>query len=362
MNSAVEQVFKNITVKSQSIKNVAQISDCYQAVFSNSKANNFFLSLQWMQMWIEKAECKPNLLEFYASDELVGFAFIGKQTSHWGDTYYLNQTGKHDDDQIWIEYNDVICQHHHKECRQALLSHITKQSGFYQFVVTNAIDQDWQHKHTRLWSSEATEGFSCSLDNEFYQRVFSKNTKSQIKRAQKFIEQHLGAVDMCVVSREHMEQAVTEMASLHIKQWGSHDYGSGFNNKRFTDFHRELLLDESSNNCVLIKVTAGETTLGYLYFFLQDQTAYFYLSAINYCLDDNRYKPGMLMHKLGMQYMLEQNMIRYDFLAGMARYKQSLSDTSYCFYNIKLVSSKWYHWPLRAMVWLKRKLQTVSKG
>jgi CelD/BcsL family acetyltransferase involved in cellulose biosynthesis len=162
-----------------------------------------------------------------------------------------------------------------------------------------------------------------------------------------------------------IEPALADMGSLHIEQWQKHDYGSGFTNPQFVDFHRTFMLDglpdskqDSANhrevNVHVAKFTAGEIRLGYLYFFTHAQQVYFYLSAINYHSQDNKYKPGLLMHKLAMTHFAEQGYTHYDFLAGDSRYKTSLSNEKYLLHNLQLYVNRWYYSPIKLCVNIKR--------
>jgi CelD/BcsL family acetyltransferase involved in cellulose biosynthesis len=150
------------------------------------------------------------------------------------------------------------------------------------------------------------------------------------------------------------------MAKLHIKQWGGHSFGSGFSNKRFVDFHRNIMTQGIGQTAHVAKYTAGDQLLGYLYYFTFGTTVYFYLSAINYANHNNKYKPGLVMHKLAMEDFMHQGFSSYDFLAGKARYKTSLSNQEYLLYNVKIYSNKWYYAPIMVAVRVKRYLMAKA--
>jgi CelD/BcsL family acetyltransferase involved in cellulose biosynthesis len=342
----------------------------YTCVFQNKALENIFLGYEWISTWLKCALITPELITFTlpCGNQPIGFAFIGCIESSLGKTFLLNQTGNQQDDQIWIEYNDVICASHHQACRDALLSYLANKHKAFKFIGINNIEP-WDHKQWREWSLEPSNGYSAASRQASATESegslvahFSKNTKSQISRSKRFIAQHYGELTLRWLSPEQIEAALKEMGSLHIKQWGKHDFGSGFSNTRFVDFHRQLMqkgMQENDANTRaarvhLAKFTAGELTIGYLYFFTLKNKVYFYLSAINYASQDNKYKPGLLMHKLAMQHFDGLGYSSYDFLAGDARYKTSLSNEKYLLHSMQLYVNKWYYLPLKLAVNIKR--------
>ena len=102
-------------------------------------------------------------------------------------------------------------------------------------------------------------------------------------------------------------------------------YSSGFDNPSFVEFHRRLIeLAFPTGGIQYLRLTAGETVLAYLYNFVSDGHVQFYLSGIDYGIDPST-KPGMLAHWLAIEHNLAAGRRIYDFLAGDARYKRSLS-------------------------------------
>jgi hypothetical protein len=369
----MDGVPNNINITSSLDYSLESVENLYACVFKNKALDNIFLSHMWISTWLKCASLKPELITFSHSgnEEIVGFAFIGCVKSFLGSTYMLNQTGNHQDDQIWIEYNDVICSSNHQACRNALLTFLAQQPRAYKFTGINNI-QPWSHKDWQEWSSEKINGYVSvfssliASDKEpsssktiksnaaSLTAHFSKNTKSQISRSQRFITQSLGEVQVDWLDNTQIEPAIAEMGQLHIEQWGEHSFGSGFSNPRFVEFHRLFMQQGLGDWVHLAKFSAGKQTLGYLYFFSQNKIVYFYLSAINYAVKDNKYKPGLLMHKLAMLHFESLSYTHYDFLAGDARYKTSLSNQKYLLHSMQLFVNKWYYRPIKICVNIKR--------
>ncbi len=339
----------------------ADIQQLYADTFPTPALDNFFLSEHWIRNWLACAKLTPKLLTFRYNNDIVGFVFIGKRSSILGDHYYLNQTGNEKDDQIWIEYNDVICASHHQECRLALLEYIASQPRSYQFIGINQTTDNWLSPKWLEWSTQTMHSYKTNIDSTTpIGSHFSKNTKSQISRSVRFIEQEYGEISYAWITHSEIEGTLEQMAKLHIKQWGGHSFGSGFSNKRFVDFHRNIMTQGIGQTAHVAKYTAGDQLLGYLYYFTFGTTVYFYLSAINYANHNNKYKPGLVMHKLAMEDFMHQGFSSYDFLAGKARYKTSLSNQEYLLYNVKIYSNKWYYAPIMVAVRVKRYLMAKA--
>jgi hypothetical protein len=65
-------------------------------------------------------------------------------------------------------------------------------------------------------------------------------------------------------------------------------------------------------------------TFAYLYNFVSGDRVHFYLSGVNYGVS-HAIRPGMLAHWMAIEKNLSEGKSLYDFLAGDARYKRSLS-------------------------------------
>lgn len=347
-----------ITIKVLSEYTLKEVDNLYDEVFAKRLSINFFLSREWMLPWLSELQNKPLLWIFSFDNKPVGFAFIGQTSTILGKTFFLNQSGVKDEDQIWIEYNDVICDRFHQECRLALLDALGNIAGSYRFKGTNLSSLDWEQKRWSMWSQQKNKSYKTLFTSEPPYFSLSKNTKSQINRARNYIIKQYGEIYIDEVMHDSLSDSLHEMAQLHIKQWDDHEYGSGFSNTLFYQFHRNINSENIGTKTRILKFIAGEQLLGYLYYFIEKRenftVAYFYLSAIHYADDNNKFKPGMVMHKMAMEYLAQQGVQQYDFLAGEARYKSSLSNTAYSLYDVHLYRNTLLYSALNMLAKCKR--------
>jgi CelD/BcsL family acetyltransferase involved in cellulose biosynthesis len=121
---------------------------------------------------------------------------------------------------------------------------------------------------------------------------------------------------------------IGEMITLHQRTWNARGEPGAFTSARKVAFHQALIRRAFPRGAIqLLRVSAGQETIGILYNFLQNGKVYFYQSGLNYG-EAKHLKPGLVAHASAIRYCLEQGLNEYDFLAGDARYKRSLAKDS----------------------------------
>jgi len=303
---------------------------------------SIFLSQVWLLTWLKSLSEKPLLIVCKRDSKVLGLAFWGCQ-KHWlGDKYFLNQTGAHDDDQVWIEHNDIICcTEYRDDVLAAMLEKLSELTNVGKITVQTTRSEQWQHSHYLPADIEQETNFCADLNiSGNYIDSLSKNTRASIKRSNKLIEEKFGPIDVTIAQPSEHQDLFKKIAKIHIVKWGESDYGSGFTNPKFVEFHEQLLginnqgNQEYAGKAKLLTVTAGDFTLGYLYVLISEHQILFYLSAINYADLGNKYKPGLSMHFYAIEHFKKLGYDRYDFLAGPARYKEQMSNSSYLVYHV----------------------------
>ncbi len=100
------------TTSIESIKN-------HWKILENNNTVPFFLTWNWISTWIKTYS--PKLITVSASFNnhivAIGLFTESKEVRHniiWSNQLRLHQTGNQAMDQIWIEYNDFICEKEHQ--------------------------------------------------------------------------------------------------------------------------------------------------------------------------------------------------------------------------------------------------------
>ena len=73
----------------------------------------------------------------------------------------------------------------------------------------------------------------------------------------------------------------------------------------------------------VLRLSAGERPFAWLYNFLEDRRALYYLGGFDY-EEDNRLKPGLTAHALTVMRHVSAGRDAYDFMGGDNRYKANL--------------------------------------
>ncbi len=362
----------DIMVQRQAL-NLPEIAQIWQEL--EHKSTSFFLSWSWMGTWLMTLSQPIHAFVFYRTDNVhqpIGICVAGEVAmSGFGvgcKQLYLNQSGKQPLDQAWIEYNDILAAEQDiQACRNAWILYCFNHETIDCVIINTSptASQHWSNNGLFKIDQEIVQGFAKHLIPEFVDlhtllSSFSKNRRAQIKRAIRYIETQYGEI----VITKHVGQEALEhiqpLGELHKSRWEDSEFGSGFDNPNFVDFHQELLLLQHPQQDIhLLEFTAGTTNLGYLYNFKHNGKVYFYLSGVNYVSADNKCKVGLVMHALAMQYYSGLDCKIYDFLGGESAYKTSLSDHQYQFYSTHL-SRKSMSYQIKRSLHKMQKLLTQS--
>ncbi len=302
----------------------------------SSENVTFFTSWTWIGAWLSGLQSNAWVLDVELNNKTVALGFFVerlkgffpfRQTQLW-----LNKTGVHEQDQMWIEYNELLI---HRDCDQEITSEIWNElfkletPRFSELHVDMSKTSPPSDFYSR--NKSQTEGFIKLLQKNPTGIVadFSRNTRQQINRSKRLLGERGDLILTASKDSKTRLEILSQASIIHKEQWGDTQWGSGFENPIFCRFHEKLVEDDST---VLLKLSLGETAMAFGYYFCFKDTVYFYLSAIERD-EDNRVKVGIVFHVLAMEYFQKLGFDKYDFLGGAARYKQSLSDYSYPLYS-----------------------------
>ena len=156
----------------------------------------------------------------------------------------------------------------------------------------------------------------------------SRNSRQQLRRALRAYGPP-GSLTLDVASTP--EQALSyfdALRALHIASWNRRGKQHAFRYAFFETFHRLLIARGVAEGVVrLIRVSAANKPIGYLYHFRYGGTEYAYQSGFDD--SDPALRPGYVCHALAIEAAAQAGMHTYDFLAGANRLKQSFANENY---------------------------------
>jgi CelD/BcsL family acetyltransferase involved in cellulose biosynthesis len=115
------------------------------------------------------------------------------------------------------------------------------------------------------------------------------------------------------------------MGILHTARWNRKGMSGSFANPNWVAFHRRIIEQHFARGQVqLLRVAAGETTLGVIYSFIWRGQVYMLQTGFAAATDNNQ-RPGYIAHCMAMALNGHNGLEVYDFMCGDADYKQSLA-------------------------------------
>jgi CelD/BcsL family acetyltransferase involved in cellulose biosynthesis len=117
------------------------------------------------------------------------------------------------------------------------------------------------------------------------------------------------------------------MAQLHETHWtGESDDHGAFNDPRILRFHERLISESTDGQGPqLIRLSAGEEVIGYVYNLVWRGTVYFYQAGIDYQRFGTYGSPGLLLLVNAIEQSLSDGHARFELMAGDAAYKHTLA-------------------------------------
>lgn len=307
---------------------------------------SFFLSWHWIGSWLKclPPNIAPEVLYVRSGERVVGLAMIVAQARHIlrfvpCERLLVNQTGDRAEDVITIEYSGILAD---REISGAVIrsAHLwlMHREGANQIIHLGGIDSAMYmsasdaaraagRREHMLNQSPAPfvdlDHVRCSGDS--YQSHLSRNSRQNLRRAQRAYEKRGQLTFTVAQTRTQAGEFLAELKQLHQHYWNDRDQPGSFSSPFFETFHEELLDSGfAAGHIEVSRTTVGSDVIGYLYNFIWRGTVYAYQSGLHY-EKHNQFRPGYICHTLAIEHALAQNMTVYDFMAGQAQHKRSLS-------------------------------------
>jgi Acetyltransferase (GNAT) domain len=328
-----------------------QVTSRALRLLSERQFDSVYLSKYWFAASIEswRDQASFETIELVSKSSATVWALIGKKRE-WRHRIMpvrvlaLNQACEPTLDQPWIERNGFFGEHPQdfESHLGQLLERLLQDENWDELRLPGLTGQSarqaiYQAARIGLIARIDLEQPSFNIDlnsirekhSGDYLRALSANTRQQLRRSRRIAEQTFGPVVLEEAqSAEEALQWFGETGPLHRARWGETDspsFNSGFDNPEFVAFHRRLIEYGFAERTIqYLKCSAGGVTFAYLYNFVAGDRVHFYLSGVNYGVS-HAIRPGMLAHWMAIEKNLSSGRSLYDFLAGDARYKRSLS-------------------------------------
>jgi len=316
----------------------------------------FFLSWRWISSWLDLAPENACLYLVKATKNttVVGLGIFNEVTEKRNYIVYSKQWHLHRYhcqhlDQIWIENNGFLMNKEiAKELEPLIWSNIFYQfPNIDEFIINvekkNSNKISFNSYHTTI--TDSCCGYRAKVEplNTVLSEI-SKNTRSQIKRSIKELQRR-GTLKFEVYTEATKQINLLEKNQhWHIAKWKNTNTPSGFENPFFKKFHQQLMTNADNENTqtLVSTLTVDNEDIVTLYCLMQTDTVYFYLSCIK-PLENKKIKAGLVAHLYMIDWLSTTlpTIKYYDFLAGDAQYKRSLSSIKDLYHKRTIQKKKW---------------------
>lgn len=297
----------------------------------------FFLSWHWISCWAQTYQPIITALTARYKQQVVAIGLFTKSVDKRNaiirsKQLRLHQIGDVLKDQIWIEYNDFICEEKHRDAAvNACLQTLLKAEFIWDEIVlsmmpcssasaiTSALPLAKIDFRNPCYAVDLSEIREKGLD---YIEILNPNTRYQIRRSIRRYTKEYGELKLYrAADKEEALKLFFDAGKYHTRRWSD----SGFNNPQFVQFHENIIRDSFEYGSIqLIRINAGEETIAIMYYHISGSQVFFYLQGLNYH-SDKKMKPGLVAHVLATDFFLQQGMNTYDYMGGYNQYKTQLA-------------------------------------
>lgn len=305
----------------------------------------FFTSWSWIGNWLSilPSHIQPQLLIARDGHRIVGLGLVIQGRSRLlriipVSCWRLHSTGLEDFDSLTIEYNGFLTEEGRAvQIKDAMLHHLLTETGVRRFEITKAEARFAQLVRTHqergvLVRTVELASYTVDLNEvrtqaDGYLPLLSANTRSQVRRSLSGYRKR-GEVKLTQArTAQEARDFLSALRALHAQKWEERGEASAFVNSKVAEQFHDLLIEEAfaRGEIQMLRISVGDTELGYLYNFVHRGRVVFYQSGFRTGLLDKQDRPGLVCHALAVEHNARNGQHTYDFTAGDYRYKSSLA-------------------------------------
>jgi CelD/BcsL family acetyltransferase involved in cellulose biosynthesis len=310
-------------------------------MLETSTCPSFFTSWHWIGTLLAALPVarRPSLLRGVAHGRTVALALLGagftsrRRGMVRSRGLYINETGDASFDALTVEHNSILAAAGSEaavfDTALAWFAGLRKEadefylSGSFLRPPEEAVEGRGLGRIETVVPSYSIDLGLLSPGGEIYP-VLSANARQQLRRAFRQFER-TGPLQLSEArSTAEALDFFAALKSLHCAWWERRGKPHAFTHAFFEPFHR-LLIERSlaEGGVQLLRASAGDRVIGYLYNFRLGSRIYAYQSG--FADAERRERPGIVTHALAIRHAFRSGAGVYDFMAGRNRLKESLA-------------------------------------
>ncbi len=305
----------------------------WRALEDTSEAS-FFQSWTWTGTLFAERFPAPYLLSARHHKRIVALGLFNTADG----VLHLGESGDRTRDAIYIEHNGfLIARDQPPDLRDRLIDHLCRNAAAIKALSgttrlrLSGIDAPTLFALSRAGLIRGTPrvdpAWFADLSPGFMRRR-SANTRQMIRQSLRYYEA-FGPLTMTrAQTTAEADHFLSELIRLHQAYWTGRGKPGAFADPFQERFHRALIQTGLPRREIdLIRVSTPGKPVGILYNFRHHGRVLSYQSGFHHDDPDRRQRPGIAAHVTAIEAGSAAGDHTYDFLAGDADYKRSLSDS-----------------------------------
>lgn len=303
---------------------------------------SFFLSWTWIGSWLQLIANRSDtrLVKVTLQSRIVAVGvFAAKRAWRGAGPMHLrlHETGDPVLDDLTIEYNGLLCEAGLEQAALlAAVRFLEKSDGRWSTLDVAGIDAaavplqrltaDSIAIRIRRRPTHHVDLAKVRACGD-YLSTLGPQTRSAIRRTTRKLAARFGEVSATVADTPKMKLAyLRALTRLHEVYWRSKEGHAGaFSDARIMAFHEHLLTTYADTDAIqLMRLSAGEEVIGYVYNFVHRGVVYFYQAGVDYQRYTGYGSPGLLLLMRAVEHAITSGHDRFEFMAGDSDYKRRL--------------------------------------
>ena len=306
---------------------------------------SFFQSWSWVGCLASVRFDDPVLLSAEREGRIVALALCNRRRGGWaGPRLLVSETGDPVWDRLFVEHNGPVTAGDAGSvlngCLEALLRapiaagtgrprrawpRRIALSGIGDTVFQAARDALGPACHLLQTRMAPWLDLAACATPDAYLATLGRSTRHQLRRSARLFAAS-GPLQLArAATVAEALDFLDRLIDLHQASWARRDQPGAFACAQIRRFHKTLIATAHPRDEIdLLRVTAGDAEIGYLYNFRHQERVYAYQSGFAYNSDPHA-KSGLTCHHLAIEHYRAGGLRAYDFLAGDDRYKTSLA-------------------------------------
>lgn len=307
------------------VKDFAALGAIWRALEAELEGVGFFQSWSWVGCLAEERYSDAVLLRAEEAGRTVGLALFNRRRGG----LCLAESGDPGLDAPFIEHNAPLGT---EASSAALLQAAWQVSGTRRLVLSGVAPNIVTAAGGTIWRMQERPAPFLDLvalrnSGGDHLAACSANTRQQIRRSSRFYAAQGPLRLRAAAGAGEALSFFDALLALHDRRWQARGKPGAFSTPFLQRFHHALIRDAAPRGEIeMLRVSAGDADLGYLYNFRLNGRVHAYQSGLDHEGADRNGKPGLTCHGLAIQRALSAGDAVYDFMGGADRYKLSLAN------------------------------------